>query len=109
MTLRSLRNGLVVALFIGGAALAARAAAPGDDSTAAVPKGEAVAKFTYDIWGDAVNVAARIESSGEAGRIALSESTYHRVKDQFECEHRGPIEVKNKGLLDTYFLVRIKP
>jgi len=56
-------------------------------------------KFTYDIWGDAVNVAARMESSGEAGRIALSESTYNRVKDHFECEDRGPIEVNNKGLL----------
>jgi class 3 adenylate cyclase len=66
-------------------------------------------KFTYDIWGDAVNVAARMESNGEAGRIALSESTYHRVKDQFECEHRGPIEAKNKGVLDTYFLNRLKP
>jgi adenylate cyclase len=66
-------------------------------------------KFTYDIWGDAVNVAARIESNGEAGRIALSESTYHHVKDQFECEHRGQIEAKNKGLLDTYVLNRAEP
>lgn len=65
-------------------------------------------KFTYDIWGDAVNVAARIESNGEAGRIALSESTYHRVKEQFECEHRGPVEAKNKGPLETYFLNRVK-
>jgi class 3 adenylate cyclase len=65
-------------------------------------------KFTYDIWGDAVNVAARMESSGDPGRIALSESTYHRVKEQFECERRDPIEVKNKGLMDTYFLNRIK-
>jgi len=65
-------------------------------------------KFTYDIWGDAVNVAARMESNGAAGRIALSESTYHRVKDQFECEHHGQIEAKNKGLLDMYFLNRIK-
>ena len=61
-------------------------------------------KFTYDIWGDAVNVAARMESSGEAGRIAVSENTYHHVKDEFECEPRRPIEVKNKGPLDTYFL-----
>lgn len=66
-------------------------------------------KFTYDIWGDAVNVAARMESNGVAGRIALSESTYHQVKDQFECEHRGSIEAKNKGLLDMYFLNGIKP
>jgi len=66
-------------------------------------------KFTYDIWGDAVNVAARMESSGEAGRISLSESIYQRVKDQFECEHRGEVDVKNKGLLDMYFLNRVNP
>ncbi len=65
-------------------------------------------KFTYDIWGDAVNIAALMESNGEAGRITLSESTYHRAKDEFECEHRGTTEAKNKGLLDTYFLNRIK-
>ncbi len=65
-------------------------------------------KFTYDIWGDAVNVAALMESNGEPGRIAISESTYHRVKDAFECEHRGAIEAKNKGVLDTYFINRIK-
>ncbi len=65
-------------------------------------------KFTYDIWGDAVNVASRIESNGEAGRIALSENTYNHVKDQFECEHRGPIEAKNKGPLETYFLNRAR-
>jgi len=61
-------------------------------------------KFAYDIWGDAVNVAALMESNGEAGRVAISESTYHRVKDRFECEHRGTIEAKNKGHLDAYFL-----
>lgn len=61
-------------------------------------------KFTYDIWGDAVNVAARMESNAEPGRIAISESTYHRVKGRIECEHRGKIEAKNKGLLDTYFI-----
>jgi class 3 adenylate cyclase len=61
-------------------------------------------KFTYDIWGDAVNVAARIESAGVPGRIALSENTYNRVKATFECEHHGLIEAKNRGTLDTYFL-----
>jgi len=65
-------------------------------------------KFTYDIWGDAVNVAALMESNGEPGRIAISESTYHRVKDAFECEKRNPIEAKNKGALGTYFLNRMK-
>ncbi len=66
-------------------------------------------KFTYDIWGDAVNIAALMESNGEAGRITLSESTYHRVKERFETEPRGKIEVKHKGRLDTYFLARLKP
>jgi class 3 adenylate cyclase len=61
-------------------------------------------KFTYDIWGDAVNIAARMESSGEAGRIALSESTYHHVKDLFDCEPRDPVEAKNKGPMNSYFL-----
>jgi class 3 adenylate cyclase len=66
-------------------------------------------KFTYDIWGDAVNIAALMESNGEAGRITLSESTYHRVKERFETEPRGKIEAKHKGRLETYFLVRLKP
>jgi class 3 adenylate cyclase len=61
-------------------------------------------KFSYDIWGDAVNVAALMESNGDAGRIMISDATYNRVKDEFECEHRGPIEAKNKGVLDTFFL-----
>ncbi len=66
-------------------------------------------KFTYDIWGDAVNIAALMESNGEAGRITLSESTYHRVKDRFEARHRGSVEGKHKGRLETYVLDRIKP
>ena len=65
-------------------------------------------KFTYDIWGDAVNVASLMESSGEAGRIVISESTYHCVKDEFECKRRGPIKGKNKGVLESYFLNRNK-
>ncbi len=66
-------------------------------------------KFTYDIWGAAVNIAALMESSGEVGRITLSESTYNRVKDRFEARHRGSVEGKHKGRLDTYVLDRIKP
>ena len=61
-------------------------------------------KSTYDIWGDAVNVASLMESNGEAGRIVISENTYHHVKHEINCEHRGPIEGKNKGVLDTYFV-----
>ncbi len=66
-------------------------------------------KFTYDIWGDAVNIAALMESNSLAGRINISESTYHRVGDLFDTEHRGSIEAKNKGQLEMYFLNQIKP
>jgi class 3 adenylate cyclase len=66
-------------------------------------------KFTYDIWGDAVNIAARMEQSGEPGRIVLSDTTYNLVKDRFTCEHRGIIEAKNRGRLDTYILDRVLP
>ena len=66
-------------------------------------------KFIYDIWGDAVNIAARMESSGLVGRINLSEATYQRVKGLFDCEPRGSIEAKNKGPLNMYYLNRIKP
>ncbi|MFO1128094.1 MAG: adenylate/guanylate cyclase domain-containing protein [Rhodospirillales bacterium] len=65
-------------------------------------------KFTYDIWGDAVNVAALMEANGAPGRINLSESTYHRVKSFFETEDRGTIEAKNKGGLPMFFLKRIQ-
>ena len=65
-------------------------------------------KFTYDVWGDAVNTAARIESSGLAGAINISKSTFDLIKDFFECEYRGKIAVKNKGNIDMYFVNRIK-
>ena len=61
-------------------------------------------KFTYDIWGDAVNIAALMESNGEVGRVVVSENTYHRVKNEIACEQRGPIVGKNKGTLDTYLV-----
>lgn len=60
-------------------------------------------KFAYDIWGDAVNLASRMESSGEPGKVNISEATYQLVKDQFICTHRGKIEAKNKGMVDMYF------
>jgi class 3 adenylate cyclase len=66
-------------------------------------------KFTYDIWGDAVNVAALMEANGVPGQINLSESTYHRVKNFFDTEDRGTIGAKNKGGLPMFFLTRIKP
>lgn len=66
-------------------------------------------KFAFDIWGDAVNTAARMESSGEVGKVNISGSTYEKVKDYFECTHRGQIKAKNKGEIDMYFVDRIKP
>ena len=64
-----------------------------------------IKKFSYDIWGDTVNTASRLESSGEVNKINLSGATYDLIKDQFQCEHRGKIEAKNKGKIDMYFLV----
>lgn len=63
-----------------------------------------VKKFAYDIWGDTVNIAARMESSSEAGKVNISGTTYQLVKDQFQCIHRGKIEAKNKGEIDMYFV-----
>jgi adenylate cyclase len=61
-------------------------------------------KFTYDLWGDVVNIASRLESHGSPGRIHVSQETYNLIKDKFEFEPRGEIEVKGRGLLKTYFL-----
>ena len=61
-------------------------------------------KFSYDVWGDTVNTASRLESSGVAGRVNISGATYDRVKHFFECEFRGQIAAKNKGELDMYFV-----
>lgn len=66
-------------------------------------------KFAYDVWGDTVNTASRLESSGVAGRINISRATYEQVKDFFDCEYRGAIPAKNKGEIDMYFVNRIKP
>jgi adenylate cyclase len=61
-------------------------------------------KLSYDIWGDTVNTASRMESSGGAGKINISGTTYEFVKDFFVCEHRGKMPVKYKGELDMYFV-----
>lgn len=61
-------------------------------------------KFAYDIWGDTVNMAARLEQSGERGKINISGEAYEKVKDQFKCSYRGKIPAKNKGLVDMYFV-----
>jgi len=66
-------------------------------------------KFAYDVWGDTVNTASRIESAGQKGKINISGATYELVKDFFECRHRGKIKAKNKGSIDMYFVNQIRP
>jgi len=61
-------------------------------------------KYAYDIWGNAVNIASRMESSGEADRLNISAATYELVKEHCECEFRGKIYAKNVGDIDMYFV-----
>ena len=61
-------------------------------------------KFAYDIWGDTVNIAARMESNSVPGKINISESTYTLIKGTYDCEYRGEISAKNRGLMKMYFV-----
>ncbi|MCD4665692.1 MAG: tetratricopeptide repeat protein [Bacteroidales bacterium] len=61
-------------------------------------------KFAYDIWGDAVNTASRMESSGVPGKVNISGETYELVKDKFSCTYRGKVKAKNKGEIDMYIV-----
>lgn len=63
-----------------------------------------IKKFAYDLWGDTVNIASRMESTGEEGKVNVSGTTFALIKEKFNCMHRGKIEVKNKGLVDMYFV-----
>jgi len=63
-------------------------------------------KYAYDIWGNTVNVASRMESSGEAGKLNISAATYELVKEKYTCSHRGKIYAKNVGDIDMYFVDR---
>ncbi|MCF8450606.1 MAG: hypothetical protein K9G49_12115 [Taibaiella sp.] len=63
-----------------------------------------VKKFAYDIWGDTVNTAARMEQNSEAGKINISQTTYELVKDKFSCEYRGEVDVKGKGVMKMYYV-----
>lgn len=66
-------------------------------------------RFFYDVWGDAVNVASRMETTGAVGRIQVPETVYQCLKDHFELEERGTINVKGKGVMHTWYLVGRKP
>lgn len=61
-------------------------------------------KYAYDIWGSTVNVASRMESNGEPGRVNISAATYEMIKDKYTCTHRGKIFAKNIGEIDMYFV-----
>jgi class 3 adenylate cyclase len=61
-------------------------------------------KFAYDVWGDAVNLAARLEEYGDINRINISSTTYEAVRHRFACIRRGSFEVRNKGLIEMYFV-----
>ena len=63
-----------------------------------------IRKFAYDIWGDTVNTASRMENCGEPNRVNISGETYERVKDRFKCTHRGKVSAKHKGEIDMYFV-----
>jgi class 3 adenylate cyclase len=63
-----------------------------------------VKKFAYDIWGDTVNTAARMEQHSESGCINISAATYELVKDEFLCNYRGELEAKHKGKMGMYFV-----
>ena len=63
-----------------------------------------IKKFAYDIWGDTVNTAARMEQNSEPGKINISQTTFDLVKNQFRCTYRGQVQAKNKGELSMYFI-----
>ena len=65
-------------------------------------------KFIYDLWGDAVNTASRMESHGSSGHIQISRATYDLIKDDFICEPQGTVDVKGKGEMDVWYVTGVK-
>jgi guanylate cyclase len=66
-------------------------------------------RFLYDLWGDAVNVASRMETNGTPGEIQITRATYELLKDEFVCRRRGTVQVKGKGDMETWYLVGLRP
>jgi adenylate cyclase len=66
-------------------------------------------KFFYDVWGDAVNTASRMESTGEVGKIQVAQETRELLTDDFVLEERGVVDVRGKGQMRTWFLIERKP
>jgi len=66
-------------------------------------------KFAYDVWGDTVNMSSRLQETGEKDRINISKEVFDIISLYFECEHRGKVAVKHKGLVEMYFVTRMKP
>jgi adenylate cyclase len=65
-------------------------------------------RFLYDLWGDAVNTASRMESHGTPGRIQITRATYELLADEFECEPRGTIAVKGKGEVEVWYIIGLR-
>ncbi|NJM16608.1 MAG: adenylate/guanylate cyclase domain-containing protein [Bacteroidales bacterium] len=65
-------------------------------------------KFAYDVWGQTVNIASRMETAGHVGMVNISGETYQYIKDYFDCVYRGKIEAKNIGKIDMYFVMGLK-
>jgi len=66
-------------------------------------------RFLYDLWGDAVNIASRMETHGTSGHIQITRATYDLLKNEFRCEARGTVSVKGKGEMETWYLLGPRP
>ena len=66
-------------------------------------------KFSYDLWGDAVNTASRMESYAAGGTIQVTRSTYELIRHEFQCEPRGQVSVKGKGAMDVWHVLGLNP